>query len=180
MTSPSQATNRLTLVNVLHIAICSGMLAVFVIFALQPLYLNYTELLQRVCRLKGQIAAHAVLLPLHTELDTEYGCRYLSHFKRAECAPLSAREFAGIHTQVETIANPCNLKLLNVSPRVSDLSDKRQFLGVNVMADGAFVDMQLFLKRLMQLPSFFCLEKLRISEGMGAEQFEVLVWLSIE
>jgi hypothetical protein len=180
VTSPSQTTNRFTLVQVLRIAMCFVMLAAFVIFTLQPLYQKYTELLQRRCLLKGQIAAHAVLLPLHTELNTEHGWRYLSHFKTAEFAPLSPSEFAGIHTQVETIAKQCNLKLLHVSPRVSDLSDKRQFLGVNVMAEGAFVDMQVFLNSLMQLPSFFYLEKFRISEGMGAEQFEVLVWLSIE
>jgi hypothetical protein len=180
VTSPSQPTNRLTLVNVLHIAICAGMLVLFVIVTLQPLYQKYTELLQRGRLLKGQIATHAVLLPLHTELNTENGFRYLSHSKTTEHVPLSAREFAGIHAQVEKISNRCGLQLLNVSPRVSSLSDKRQFLGVNVMADGAFVDMQLFLNSLMQLPSFFYLEKVRISEGVGAEQIEALVWLSIE
>jgi hypothetical protein len=180
VTSASQTSNRLTLMKVLRIAICFLILAVFVIFTVQPLYRKYTELLQRRCLLKGQIAAHAVLLPLHTELNTEHGWRYLSHFKTTAHVPLSASDFAGIHTQVETIAKQCKLKLLHVSPRVSDLSDKRQFLGVNVMAEGGFVDMQLFLKSLMQLPSFFYLEKLRISEGMGVEQFEVLVWLSIE
>ncbi len=180
MTSPSQPTNRLTLVNVLHIAICAGMLMLFVIFTLQPLYQKHTELLQRGLLLKGQIAAHAVLLPLHTELSTEHGFRDLSHFTKTEHVPLSAREFGGIHAQIEKIATPCGLQLLNVSPRVSSLSDKRQFLGVNVMADGAFVDMQVFLNSLMQLPSFFYLEKFRISEGMGVEQFEVLLWLSIE
>ena len=180
MTSASQTTNRLTLVKVLRIAICFVMLAVFVIFTVQPVYQKYTELLQQRCLLKGQIAAHAVMLPLHTELNTGHGWAYLSHFKTAEFAPLTASDFAGIHTQVETIAKQCNLKLLHVTPHVSDLSDKRQFLGVNVMAEGAFVDMQVFLNSLMQLPSFFYLEKFRISEGMGVEQFEVLLWLSIE
>ena len=164
----------------IHIVVCLGMFLFFVIFALKPASLKYMQVRQRVAALKCQVAEHAGLVAFYAEVTAALDSPSEPALKAVESVPLDTREFAGIHSQLQGVATECGLKLLKVTPHVSKLSGRRHFLGVNVVAEGGFVDMKTFLLNIFKMPGFFHLEHLSMVEGVDGEQIEVLVWMSVK
>ncbi len=180
MTSLPRATVRLSLENALHIILCLGLFAMFVAFALWPAYRRHDELSNRACLLQGRIAERSVLLPFSAEMDAALSESESAALYMPVPVPLDRGEFGAIHALLKELVEGSGLKLLQVTPHANSLRDGRRFLGVNVSAEGALLDMRGFLQAVMQMPCFYHLERLRISEGAETEQIETQVWLSVK
>ena len=180
MTLEQKPSSNISVENLFHISVCIGILVVFVVYAILPVYREYETLNTRVRQLKCGLAEHALLLPLYTELKTELNQPEVDALIAIKVEPLIKEDFSAIHNLMQGMSEECGLTLLKTAPHVFSLPDERRFLGVNISAEGAFSKMRMFLQNIMQMPSFFHIESVKIVSGVDQEQLDVEIWLSVK
>jgi hypothetical protein len=180
MTPEKQSPHRLSLENALHIVVCLGFFALFTGLALRPVCHRYETLRTRIRQEQCRLARCAVLDPFEAELVAELNLELDEALHMTKGAALDREDFEAIHALLEDLAEGCGLQLLKTAPHASSLGDKGRFLGVNMTAEGPFAGMRGFLQAVMQMPSFYHLERLQISESVQAERLEAQVWLCVK
>jgi len=179
MATNSDTNTRVSLDNSLHVIACIGILAVFVVYAVLPVYRNYSELNGRVARMKCEQVEYTVLLPFFAELNSALGRPKIDALKAIEVESLNKEDFASMHILMQGMAERCGLNLQKTIPHVRAVSDETHFLGLNISVEGEFIKMQMFVQMIMQMPSFFHLESLEIMKYEGHEKLGLQIWLSV-
>ena len=180
MNAEPKARGRLSIGNQLHIYTCLAFLAVFLQFAIRPAYVSYDTQRKRVLHEESRLAEHRTLHTFAAELTALLNSPRAEALSGHDRVPLHKEEFADIHPRLQQMCEIHGLHLQEAAPQMLTLRSGRHFLGVRVVTEGAFTDMRPFLLAVMQLPSYYHMERLAISEGPQQEHLEAQIWLLVK
>ena len=152
---------------IINLLICSGGIAVFILFLICPLQLSITRADQEIDRVKIQIEEQKILYPVYCEL--------LKHIKQKNPKGLFAKEnedpvqydSEDITLLIKEIAAGNNLKVISIIHDVGSLIDDAEYEIIDASVTGEFKDFRNFLVGIGKMRYANYLEELQIEESGG-------------
>ncbi len=157
---------------IINLLICSGGLAVFILFLIWPLQMSITRADQEIDRVKSRIEEQKILYPVY--------CDLLKLIKQKNPQGLFAKESEkpvqydseDITLLIQEIAAGNNLKVISIIHDVGSLIDDAGYEIIDASVTGEFKAFRSFLVGIGKMRYVNYLEELQIEEsGDGGDLF---------
>ena len=155
---------------IINLLICSGGIAVFILFLIWPLQMSITRADQEIDCVKSRIEEQKILYPVY--------CDLLKRIKQKNPKGLFAKESEkpaqydseDITLLIQEIAAGNNLKVISIIHDVGSLIDDAGYEIIDASVTGEFKDFRNFLLGIGKMRYANYLEELRIEEfGDGGD-----------
>ena len=165
--------------SIIYIIICLTGIAVFIFGGIVPAGLKMGKLVTQTAEIKFRIEEQRTLAPFYQSMQDKIGQ------KNSEILPLPAKgklALAMIDTlpmALRTTADMSGISLLSAIPNLNDLTGDAQFLSVNAVLKGDFVNFRKFLINLGGVPYVQHIEEISISQKPDTKEFILKIWVAV-
>ena len=172
------AAEKLPRRNLILILLFGAGIILFILLAIFPNYMAYSEITQEIESIKGQIEEQKILSPIFNDLakKTEFDQPDNLPFPQQE--KLAKNETGKLSTVIRDIVQRNDLQLQDLTTDVDSLMQAPDVLKLNVQMSGDFMNLRTVLLQLGELPYLEHIESIRI-ESKGADNtVQLKLWFA--
>jgi hypothetical protein len=165
--------------SIIYLTLCLSGILIFILTGILPNSRTMAELSARVADAQFRLEEQRALSPFQASL------RDKSEKKESEILPLPAKgvlEQAKINTlpmTFSTAAKTSGLTLVSSNPNLNALTGDAQFLSVNVVLRGDFINLRKFLINLGGIPYVKQIEEIAIQQKPDTKEFRLKIWVAV-
>jgi Tfp pilus assembly protein PilO len=157
-----------------------GIIALFVLLGIFPLYHYNANLLDKNKELKNQIEDQKELKPVYLNLLKTLNNKDLLILPNPEKKTISREEAGRFQDDIRTIALHAGLKNVSVTPDLSTLAGSSTSLLHNVVLKGEFANFRQILIGLGAVPYLDRIEEISIMQNPDSMEFRMKIWIALK
>jgi hypothetical protein len=165
--------------SIIYLLICLTGILIFIIAGILPNSRTMAELSTKTMDAQFQLEEQRALSPFQKSLQDK------SKKKESEILPLPAKgilEQAKINTlpmTFNTAAKMSGMSLVSAIPNLNALTGDAQFLSVNVVLQGDFINLRKFLINLGGISYVQQIEEIAIQQKTDTKEFRLKIWVAV-
>jgi len=165
--------------SMLYIAMCLTGVLIFVLGGILPAGKKLTELDAAIVARKYDIEEQKAFAPFFKSLKID------SEKKESEVLPLppkgklSQDKLGTLPIVFGTAAKMSGMTLVSASPQLNAMTGDSQFIPINIVLRGGFIDFRKFLIQLGGIPYIQHVEEITIQEKADTREFKLKVWAAV-
>ena len=152
---------------IINLLICSGGLAVFILFLIWPLQMSITRTDQEIDCVKSRIEEQKILYPVYCDLLKRIKQKIPKGLFPKEREKSAQYDSDDITLLIQEIAAGNNLKVSSIIHDVGSLIDDAGYEIIDASVTGKFKDFRNFLVGIGEMRDVNYLEELQIEESEG-------------
>ena len=165
--------------SVIYILLCLTGILVFLLGGIIPNSKKMSEMDTQTAEIKFRLEEQKVLGSFHQSLQGK------NEKKESEVLPLPAK---GILAQAKidtlpltltTAAKTSGMSLVSATPNLTAMTGDAQFISVNVILRGDFINFRKFLINLGGIPYVQHIEEIQIEGKPDTQEFRMKVWVAV-
>ena len=162
-----------------YLMICGGIILLFVLVGIFPLYQYNSHRLNENKRLEYQIKEQKELGPIYLTLlkiMENKDLRVLPNPKKATIPRVEAGKF---QDAFRAIADKSGLMTISLTPELTTLAESSTFLLHNAVLKGEFDNFRKMLIGLGAVPYLDRIEEIRIQQNPDSMEFRMKIWIAL-
>ena len=165
--------------SVIYLLLCLTGILIFILAGILPNSQTMAELSTKTTDVQFQLEEQRELSPFQKSLQDK------SEKKESETLPLPAKGIlvqAKINTlpmTFSTAARMSGMSLVSAIPNLNALTGDAQFLSVNVVLHGDFINLRKFLIHLGGIPYVKQIEEIAIQQKPDTKEFRLKIWVAV-
>jgi hypothetical protein len=162
-----------------YLMICGGIILLFVLVGIFPLYQYNSHRINENKKLKYQIEEQKELGPIYLTLlkiMENKDLRVLPNPKKATIPRVEAGKF---QDAFRTIAGKSGLMTISLTPDLTTLAESSTFLLHNAVLKGEFANFRKMLIGLGAVPYLDRIEEIRIQQNPDSMEFRMKIWIAL-
>lgn len=165
--------------SIIYLLLCLTGILIFILAGILPNSRTMAELSQKTTDAQFQFEEQRELSPFQKSLQDK------SEKKESETLPLPAKGIlaqAKINTipmTFSTAARMSGMSLVSAIPNLNALTGDAQFLSVNVILKGDFINLRKFLIHLGGIPYVKQIEEIAIQQKPDTKEFRLKIWVAV-
>ncbi len=156
---------------------CIGGFIAFIVMVIYPYHQSLMEATLEIETLQSRMKDQKVLYPVFKDILKK------ARFKETQKLPFSdetkyTMDNSGDHLSVlQKIALKHKFKIDKIVPQIDSLGKNSDYMKVNLVIEGAFIDLRNFLISLEQLPFLEHIEKMGIKTVKDTNKINLKIWI---
>jgi len=163
-----------------YIVIYSGIIFLFVLVGIFPLYHYNSNLIEKNKELKNQIEEQKELKPVYLNLFNTLNNKDLRILPNPEKKTIPRVEAGKFQDDIRTIAGRAGLMTVSLTPDLSTLAGSSTSLLHNVVLKGEFASFRKMLIGLGAVPYLDRIEEISVQQGTDSMEFKMKVWIAVK
>ncbi len=162
-----------------YLMICGGIILLFVLVGIFPLYQYNSHRIKENKKLKYQIEEQKELGPIYftlLKIMENKDLRVLPNPKKATIPRLETGKF---QDAFRAIADKSGLMTISLTPDLTTLAESSTFLLHNAVLKGEFADFRKMLSGLGAVPYLDRIEEIRIQQHPNSMEFRMKIWIAL-
>lgn len=165
--------------SLLYIGLCLFGLLVFVFFGLIPAGRTLASLDTQIGEARYKLEAQKTLAPLLLSLQDRSQKKESQILPLPEQGRLPQAQIQTLPVTFGTAAKAGGMSLVSARPNLNALTGDAQFLSVDVVLRGNFINFRKFLIHIGSLPYVHHIEEITIQGKAEAMEFRVKIWIAV-
>jgi hypothetical protein len=165
--------------SILYLLLCLTGILIFILAGILPNSRTIAELSTKTAEVQFQIEEQRALSPFQKSL------RDKSEKKESEVLPLPAKGIL-VQDKINTLpmtfsaaAKMSGMSIVSSTPNLNALTGDAQFLSVNVVLRGDFINLRKFLIHLGGIPYVRQIEEIAIQQKPDTKEFRLKIWVAV-
>ena len=163
-----------------YIVIYSGIIFLFVLVGIFPLYHYNSNLIEKNKELKNQIEEQKELKPVYLNLLKTLNNKGLRILPNPEKKTIPRGEAGKFQDDIRLIAGRAGLMTVSLKPDLSTLDGSSTSLLHNLVLKGEFVNFRKMLIGLGAIPYLDRIEEISCQQGTDYMEFKMKVWIALK
>jgi hypothetical protein len=163
-----------------YIAICSGIIFLFVLAIIFPLYYYNSNLIQDNKKLKDQIEEQKELGPIYLSLLKIKNNKDLRVLPHPEKTTILRGEVGKFQDDFRKIAGNAGVMMVSLTPDLNTLAGSSSSLLHNVVLKGEFANFRKVLIGLGSIPYLDRIEEINIQQYPDSMEFRMKIWIALK
>ena len=163
-----------------YIVIYSGIIFLFVLVGIFPLYHYNSNLIEKNKELKNQIEEQKELKPVYLNLLKTLNNKDLRILPNPEKKTIPRGEAGKFQDDIRMIAGRAGLMTVSLKPDLSTLDGSSTSLLHNLVLKGEFVNFRKMLIGLGAIPYLDRIEEISILQNPDSLEFRMKIWIAIK
>ena len=165
--------------SIIYLMLCLTGILIFILGGILPNSRTMAELSTKITDAQFQLEEQRALSPFQKSLQDK------SEKKESEILPLPAKGVlaqAKINTlpmTFSTAARVSGMSMVSAIPNLTALTGDAQFLSVNVVLRGDFLNLRKFLINLGGIPYVKQIEEIAIQQKPDTKEFRLKIWVAV-
>ena len=165
--------------SVIYLLFCLTGVLIFIFAGILPNSRTMAELAEQTTDAKFRLEEQRTLAPFRKALQEK------SEKKESEILPLPAKgklaqaKFDTLQTTFSDAARMSGMSLVSAVPSLNTLTGDAQFLPVNVVMRGDFINFRKFLINIGAVPYVQQIEEITIQQKPDAKEFRLRIWVAV-
>lgn len=166
--------------SIIYLLFCLTGILIFIFAVVLPNSRKMAELSTKSADVQFQLEEQRALSPFQKSLQDK------SAKKESEILPLPAKgtlaqaKILTLPTTFSAAAKMSGMSLVSAIPTFTALPGGAQFLSVNVLLRGDFINFRKFLINLGGIPYVQQIEEVAIQQKLDSKEFRLKVWVAVE
>jgi hypothetical protein len=172
-------TSKFPRQSMIYLLLCLTGILIFIFAGILPNSRTMAELSTKTTDVQFQLEEQRALSPIQKSLQDK------SEKKESEILPLPAKGIlvqAKINTlpmTFSTAARMSGMSMVSAIPTFAALPGEAQFLSVNVVLRGDFINLRKFLINLGGIPYVTQIEEIAIQQKPDTKEFRLKIWVAV-
>lgn len=166
--------------SIWYLVTYSGIIFLFVLVGIFPLYHYNSNLIEKNKELKNQIEEQKELKPVYLDLLKTLNNKDLRNFPNPEKKTIPRGEAGKFQDDVRTVAGMAGLITVSLRPDLSTLNGSSTSLLQNVVLKGEFSNFRKMLIGLGAIPYLDRIEEINILQNSDSMEFRMKIWIAIK
>jgi hypothetical protein len=171
--------SKFPLRSLLYFVLGSAGVWLVLLFGLRPLQASISRLDEEIASNKARLEQQRELAPLYGDFGKSLVKEASDRLPVSSKTRLSLEQVVGIPVQFQKMARVCNLETLSAAPDVKSFTRDRNFMPVDLILKGNFLNLRRFLFDLERLPYLEHLEAIQIQGTGRGEEFRIKAWVAV-
>lgn len=163
-----------------YIVIYCGIIFLFMLAGIFPLYQYNSNLIEKNTKLKNQIEEQKELGPAYSTLLQVVNSKDLHILPNPEKKTIPRGEAGKFQDDIRTIAGRSGLMTLSLTPELSTLAGSSTSLSHNVVLKGEFSNFRKMLIGLGTVPYLDRIEEISILQNPDSLEFRMKIWVALQ
>jgi len=163
-----------------YIVIYSGIIFLFVLVGIFPLYHYNSNLIEKNKELKIQIEEQKEIRPIYLNLLNNINNKDVRVLPNPEKKTIPRGEAAKFQDDVRMIAGRAGLMTVSLTPDLSTLAGSSTSLLHNVVLKGEFANFRKMLIGLGAVPYLDRIEEISILQNSDSMEFRMKIWIALK
>lgn len=165
--------------SISYLIICSGIIVIFVLAVLFPLYRYTRNQAGDIKKINEQIEDRKVNGPIYLTLQKAMESKDFQALPNPKKTTINREEAAKFQNVFWVIAGQSGLRAISLTPDLSTTAGSSKFLLNNAVVKGEFVNFRKMLIALASIPYLDRIEEIRISQHSDSMEFRIKIWLAL-
>jgi len=162
-----------------YLIICGGIIAIFLLVGLFPMYRYNIYQTGEIKKTKDQIEERKGNIPVYLNLQKEMESKDVYILPNPNKTTISREEAAKFPNVFRTITGKSGLVVVSLTPDSSNTVGSSKFVLHNAVLKGNFTDFRKMLIALSAIPYLDKIEDIRISQRADYMEYKIQIWLAI-
>jgi len=163
-----------------YIVIYSGIIFLFVLVGIFPLYHYNSNLIENNKKLENQIKEQKELRPVYLTLLKAMQDKNVRVLPNPEKTTIPRVEAGKFQDNVRMIAGSAGLMMVSLKPDLSTSAASSAFLLHNVVLKGEFTNLRKMLIGLGAVPYLDRIEEINIQQNPDSMEFRMKIWIALK
>jgi Tfp pilus assembly protein PilO len=165
--------------SIIYILLCLTGILIFILGGIIPNSKKMTEMDTKTAEAKFRLEEQKALGSFHQSLQDK------NEKKESEVLPLPAKgvlakaKLNTLPANLTTAAKTSGMSLVSATPNLNTITGDAQFISVNVILRGEFINFRKFLINLGGIPYVQHIEEIQIEEKPDTREFRMKVWVAV-
>jgi regulator of protease activity HflC (stomatin/prohibitin superfamily) len=165
--------------SVIYIGVCLVGILIFVFWGIIPAGRSLVELDTRIDNARSQLEGQKTLLPLFLSLQGRSQKKESQILPLPEQGKLPQARIDTLPVTFSTAAKVSRMTLVSALPNLNALTGDAQFLSVDAVLRGNFIQFRKFLVQIGGLPYVHHIEEITIQGKADMTEFRVKIWVAL-
>jgi Tfp pilus assembly protein PilO len=172
-------TTKFARKNISYLILCLTGILIFILAGILPNSQTMAELSTKTTDAQFRLEEQRALSPFQKSLQDK------SEKKESEILPLPAKgmlmqtKISTLPMTLSTAARTSGMSLVSAIPNLNALTGDAQFLSVNVVLHGDFMNLRKFLIHLGGIPYVKQIEEIAIQQKPDTKEFRLKIWVAV-
>jgi len=162
-----------------YLIICGGIIVIFILVGLFPMYQYNIYQAGEIKRIKDQIEEIKAMGPVYLKLQKEMESKDLRILPNPKKTTITREEAAKFPNVFRAIAGKSGLVAVSVTPDSGSAVGSTKFVLHNAVLKGNFTNFRKMLIALSSIPYLDKIEDIRISQRADSMEYRIQIWLAI-
>jgi hypothetical protein len=165
--------------SLVYLGLCLTGVLIFILWGIVPTYRTLAELDAKAASIKQRIEEQKVLLPFYKTLLNASEQKDSMVLPLPEKGKLAQAKIDTLPVNLSAVVKTSGMTLVSATPNVGALTGDAQFISVNLILRGNFINFRKFLINLGGLPYADHIEEIVIQGKTDAKEYRVKLWVAI-
>lgn len=165
--------------SVSYLIICGGIVMIFVLVGIFPLYRYTSNQAGEIKKIQYQIEEQKGLGPVYLNIQKALESKDLQVLPNPKKTTISREEAAKFQNILRTIAGQSGLMTISLTPDLSTMAGSSKLLLHNAVVKGEFANFRKMLIALTAIPYLDRIEEIRIQQHSDSMEFRIKIWLAL-
>ena len=165
--------------SVIYIAVCLIGILIFVSLGIIPAGRSLVKLDKRIDDARNQLERQKTLIPLFQSLQGQSEKKESQILPLPEQGKLPQNRIETLPVTFNTAAKVSGMTLVSALPNLNALTGDAQFLQVDALLRGNFIQFRKFLVQIGALPYVHHIEEITIQAKADMKEFRVKIWVAV-
>jgi hypothetical protein len=165
--------------SIIYIGLCLVGILIFVFWGIMPAGRTLTEMDTRINSARSQLEGQRTLMPLFHSLQSRSEKRESQILPLPEQGKLPQTRIGTLPVAFSTAAKVSRMTLVSALPNLNALTGDAQFLSVDAVLRGNFMQFRKFLVQIGGLPYVHHIEEITIQGKADMTEFRVKIWVAL-
>ena len=162
-----------------YVIICGGIIVIFLLVGLFPMYRYNIYLASEIKKTKDQIVEIKAMEPIYLSLQNEMEIKDLYNLPNPKKTTITREEAAKFPSVFMDVVRQSGLVAVSLAPDSSNTTGSAKFLLYNAVAKGNFSNLRNMLIALSAISYLDRIEDIRISQRADYMEYKIQIWLAL-
>lgn len=165
--------------SLVYLGLCLTGVLIFILWGIVPAYRTLAELDAKAASIKQRIEEQKVLLPIYKTLQNASEQKDSTFLPLPEKSKLAQAKIDTLPVNLSAVVKMSGMTLVSATPNVGALTGDAQFISVNLVLRGNFINFRKFLINLGGIPYADHIEEIVIQGKTDAKEYRLKLWVAI-
>lgn len=162
-----------------YLIICGGIIVIFILVGLFPMYQYNIYQAGEIKKAKGQIEEIKEMGPVYLKLQKAMESKDLQILPNPKKTIITREEAAKFPNVFRAVASKSGLVAVSVTPDSGNTVGSSKFVLHNAVLKGNFTNFRKMLIALSAIPYLDKIEDIRISQRADSMEYKIQIWLAV-
>ena len=165
--------------SITYLIICGGIVVIFVLVGILPLYLSNRNQAGEIKKIEYQIEEQKGLGPVYINMQKAMEDKDSQILPNPKRTTINREEVAKFQNIFRTIADQSGLITMSLAPDLNTMAGSSKLLLHNAVVKGEFVNFRKMLIALAAISYLDRIEEIRIQQHSDSMEFKMKIWLAL-